>query len=83
MRELFMSRKPLNEIGGIDIRDFALICTGGKVTAVEYLVDGRIVVESTNVNLEARFDDTDIQYRIKGVLVPFGTREIRKGGFFG
>lgn len=81
LRELFMSGKPLDEIGTMDIRNFTLLLSGGRVTAVEYLVDGRIVVESTKVNLEARFDGTVIQYRIKGTLVPFGSREIRKGGF--
>lgn len=81
IRELFMPRKGLDEMGDMDIRDFTLILSGARVTAVEYLVDGRMVVESTRVKLEVRFDGTEIEYRIKGTLVPFGSSEISEGSF--
>ncbi len=81
LRDLFMSGKPLDEIGNIDAADFTIIISNGRVTAIENLVDGRIVVESTKVNLEARFDDEGIAYRLSGTLAPFGSREIRRGGF--
>ncbi len=81
LSDLFLSGKPLDEFGDIDMDNFRVILSGGTVALVEYLVDGKITVDCRKVFMELGIRKDSIIYRVTGILVPFGSREISRGDF--
>ncbi len=79
LRDLFLSGKPLEEVGDIDLNDFSVRISNGRILYVEYLVDGRITVECRKVTIGLDFRKDAVDYHLNGILVPFGSREISRG----
>ncbi|HSV98414.1 MAG TPA: hypothetical protein VLM75_15955 [Spirochaetota bacterium] len=79
LRDLFMSGKPLAEVSDVDMDDFSVLLSNGRIMYVEYLVGGRISVECRKVSIGLNFRKDAVNYYLNGILVPFGSREISRG----
>lgn len=79
LRDLFMSGRPLAGVSGMDMDDFTVLASNGRIMYLEYLVDGRIAVECRKFFMELGFGRDAVSYQLTGILIPFGSREISRG----
>lgn len=80
-REVFRSGRALADLRELDLNDFSVLISGGRLNYLEGFRDSKLDLEFTRVNAAIVFSGGEIRYRFNGKITPSGRKGMSAGSF--
>ncbi len=81
IREVFLSGRALADLRELDLNDFTVLISGGRLNYIEGFRDSKLDLEFPRVNAAVVFSGGEIRYRFNGKISPSGRKGMSTGSF--